>query len=289
MRAYPAWFIRLSAAFFLCLSLVGCGTVTPIPAHGGGKRFAVEQMLVSASMRKAVSEIPSEPLRDRKVVFETSIVYDEGAGALNGGRPFVGELLNLQNQSTRNSVSGDLTRSRQAGVGLVTGRSDTAFVKDASFNNSDAKQFSNLLVSWLARQNVMINPNPDTEVEADYFLEVIVDVLGTWRSRTDWLVTNSEQLKAIVALEYTITPLRGHNERRLSGRIAYEASYLENYFGWLGPTETRITLTRSALGDLLPAFGPGSDRFSNLRRTRPAEFQQPDAMPPIQISPKSKP
>lgn len=35
----------------LLLVLTACGTLTGIPAHGGGKRFAVEQELVAASSR----------------------------------------------------------------------------------------------------------------------------------------------------------------------------------------------------------------------------------------------
>ncbi|ENW1869544.1 TPA: adhesin, partial [Neisseria meningitidis] len=39
------------------LVLTACGTLTGIPAHGGGKRFAVEQELVAASSRAAVKEM----------------------------------------------------------------------------------------------------------------------------------------------------------------------------------------------------------------------------------------
>ena len=34
------------------LILTACGTLTGIPAHGGGKRFAVEQELVAAPSKK---------------------------------------------------------------------------------------------------------------------------------------------------------------------------------------------------------------------------------------------
>nr|WP_232304419.1 hypothetical protein [Neisseria sp. oral taxon 020] len=47
--------LLLSAAASLLLS--ACGTLTGIPAHGGGKRFAVEQELVAASARAAVKEM----------------------------------------------------------------------------------------------------------------------------------------------------------------------------------------------------------------------------------------
>ncbi|MEQ1536351.1 MAG: hypothetical protein ABL923_10775 [Burkholderiaceae bacterium] len=34
----------------VAFSLTGCGTLTGIPSHGGGKRYAEEQRLVSASI-----------------------------------------------------------------------------------------------------------------------------------------------------------------------------------------------------------------------------------------------
>ena len=49
------------------LSLTACGTMTGIPAHGGGKRFAVEQELISASSRAAVKNIDLSALQGKKV------------------------------------------------------------------------------------------------------------------------------------------------------------------------------------------------------------------------------
>ena len=64
--------MRFLVVILIGLSLSSCGTFTPIPSHGGGKRFAMEQVLVSASIRKVISEIPIEQLRDKKVLFETN-------------------------------------------------------------------------------------------------------------------------------------------------------------------------------------------------------------------------
>lgn len=41
---------------FSVFILSACGTLTGIPSHGGGKRFAVEQELVAASARAAVKD-----------------------------------------------------------------------------------------------------------------------------------------------------------------------------------------------------------------------------------------
>lgn len=67
--------------------LGGCGTVTALPGHGGGKRFAIEQALVSAAAKKVIGDLPLERLRDRRVLLETPVINDEGGGAVNGGGP----------------------------------------------------------------------------------------------------------------------------------------------------------------------------------------------------------
>lgn len=279
---------RFLFMIFIALTLSSCGTFTPIPSHGGGKRFAMEQVLVSASIRKVISEIPVEQLRDKKVLFETTIVHDEGGGAMSGGRPYMTEILNLQKQQTATSTIGDKTNSTQRGLGVIANRGDTLYTKDVSFNNSDGKQFTNLLASALVRQNVMLNPNGESEGDADYFLEVIVDVLGTWRSRTDWVFSNNEQLKAIVSVEYVITPMKDKGEKRTVGRIGYEAEYTENFIGWMGPTSSDIVLRKTNVANIISTFGEGNNTFTNLKRGKPVEYVQPDSAQPIQFNPKLK-
>ena len=275
---------RLISILLLLGLLAGCGTFTPIPSHGGGKRFAMEQVLVSASIRKVISEIPVEQLKNKKVMYETTIVHDEGGGALSGGRPYMTEILTLQNTGT----NGDTTNSTQRSLGAYASRGDTLYTKDVSFNNSDGKQFTNLLASALVRQNVMLNPNGEFEGEADYFLEVIVDVLGTWRSRTDWVFSNNEQLKAIVSIEYVITPMKDTGEKRTVGRIGYEAEYTEHFLGWMGPTSSDIVLRKTNAAEIIPSFGEGNNTFTNLKRAKPVEYTQPDTAQPIQVNPKMK-
>jgi hypothetical protein len=70
----------------LALSLTGCGTMTGIPAHGGGKRYAEEQRLVSASIRSALKDIDVSPLKGKRAALVFDIVADEGGGNMSGGR-----------------------------------------------------------------------------------------------------------------------------------------------------------------------------------------------------------
>lgn len=70
----------------LLLALSGCGTLTGIPAHGGGKRFATEQRLVSASIRSALMDLDVSALQGKRAALVFDLIADEGAGSFNGGR-----------------------------------------------------------------------------------------------------------------------------------------------------------------------------------------------------------
>lgn len=71
---------------FLLFVLSGCGTLTGIPAHGGGKRFATEQRLVSASIRSALMDLDVSALQGKRAALVFDLIADEGAGSFNGGR-----------------------------------------------------------------------------------------------------------------------------------------------------------------------------------------------------------
>lgn len=77
------------------LALTGCGTLTGLPAHGGGKRFATEQRLVSASIRSALMDIDVTPLKGKRAALIFDLVADEGGGSFNGGRWSPGLLFSV--------------------------------------------------------------------------------------------------------------------------------------------------------------------------------------------------
>lgn len=87
MNAKPLLIIGLT------LLLTACGTLTGIPSHGGGKRFAVEQELVTASARAAIKNMDLHNLQGRRVALYVSTMGDQGSGTLTGGRYSVSALL----------------------------------------------------------------------------------------------------------------------------------------------------------------------------------------------------
>jgi len=73
--------------------LQGCGTLTGIPGHGGGKRFAIEQKLVSATIRGALKDIDVSALKGQKVAIVFDLISDEGGGNVVGGRASLGGVF----------------------------------------------------------------------------------------------------------------------------------------------------------------------------------------------------
>ena len=58
--------IKVLVVLCLSMALIGCGTFTGIPSHGGGKRFAVEQELVAATARSVIKDIDLSQLKGKK-------------------------------------------------------------------------------------------------------------------------------------------------------------------------------------------------------------------------------
>jgi hypothetical protein len=74
----------LLAALLLLSS--GCGTLTGLPGHGGGKRFAIEQELVAAATRGAIKQLELNTLHGKKINLFVNAIGDTGSGNLLGGR-----------------------------------------------------------------------------------------------------------------------------------------------------------------------------------------------------------
>ena len=78
--------VKTLFALTISFGLTACGTLTGIPGHGGGKRFATEQRLVSASIRHALKEIDVSPIRGKKAAVVFDLIKDLCTTSLN--QPF---------------------------------------------------------------------------------------------------------------------------------------------------------------------------------------------------------
>lgn len=129
--------ITISTMIVLSVSLLlgGCGTLTGLPGHGGGKRFAVEQELVAAATRGAIKQIDLSTIRGKKVNLFVNAIGDTGAGNLTGGRFSIASQLRgdyLQTPvTTENSVFPRYTSTTTAkSTSKTSSDSDTSSEQD---------------------------------------------------------------------------------------------------------------------------------------------------------------
>ena len=263
--------LTLSLSLF---TLTACGTLTGIPAHGGGKRFAVEQELISASSRAAVKNIDLSALKGKKVAVFIAMMGDQGSGSISGGRYSIdalirGEYQNLPKSITNYAYPNYETTAQTDTDGLTGTTTSTSVLNAPSYsinrnegqnfrggiglninglgdyknetliqNPQDAAFFSRLIQTVLFLKNVQVVPAE----YADVFLFVNVDVFGTIRSRTEFHLYNAESLKSQTKIEYFAIDKMTQKVVVKPTVSAFESQYKENYVLWTGPFKTVKTV-----------------------------------------------
>lgn len=258
------------------LVLTACGTLTGIPAHGGGKRFAVEQELVAASSRAAVKEMDLSALKGRKAALYVSVMGDQGSGNISGGRYSIDALIrggyhNNPESATRYSYPAyDTTATTKAdALSSVTTSTSLLNAPAALTKNSGRKgeRSAGLSVNGTGdyrNETLLANPRdvsfltnliqtvfylrgievvPPEYADTDVF--VTVDVFGTVRSRTELHLYNAETLKAQTKLEYFAVDRDSRKLLIAPKTAAYESQYQEQYALWMGPYSVGKTVKAS--------------------------------------------
>ena len=256
------------------LSLTACGTLTGISAHGGGKRFAVEQELISASSRTAVKNLNVDALRGKKVAVFISMMGDQGSGSISGGRYSLdalirGEYQNLPKSITQYTYPTYETTAQTDTDGLTGTTTSTSVLNAPSTsinrnegqnfrggidlninglgdyknetliqNPQDAAFFSRLIQTVLFLKGISVVPAE----YADVHLFVNVDVFGTIRSRTEYHLYNEESLKSQTKIEYFAIDRNTQKVIIKPTVSAFESQYKENYVLWTGPFKTVKTV-----------------------------------------------
>ncbi|WP_051305487.1 hypothetical protein [Desulfogranum mediterraneum] len=127
--SHAALSVLLLVALCICS---GCGTLTGLPGHGGGKRFAVEQELVSAATRGAIKQLDLSSLRGKRVNLFVNAIGDNGAGNLLGGRFSVVSQLRGDYIQTPATVERSVFPRYSSTTSSSTSSSTTSATQDAS-------------------------------------------------------------------------------------------------------------------------------------------------------------
>ena len=258
----------------LILFLTACGTLTGIPSHGGGKRFAVEQELVTASARAAAKNMDLHHLQGRRVALYISTMGDQGSGTITGGRYSIdalirGEYINTPDATTRYTYPSYTTTATTESDGLTGNTTSTSILNAPSqsrthtnrsnsrsniglnlngmgdyrnetltTNPQDASFLSNLIHTVFFLRGIEIVP--PQYADTDVFVNI--DVFGTIRSRTELHLYNAETLKAQTKLEYFAIDRNSKALIIAPQSSSYEAKYQEQYALWMGPYKTQKSI-----------------------------------------------
>lgn len=138
----------------LMVMLVGCGTLTGIPSHGGGKRFAVEQQLVSTTIRGAIKQIDLSALRDKTVFIQLAAINDQGGGNIAGGRGAL--LFGLQGITESSPITSQTNRFDVFDLGSSSQATTSTAI------NGGSTTVTTLNGSTIIDSNSLINSNGTT-------------------------------------------------------------------------------------------------------------------------------
>ncbi|HEY5138707.1 MAG TPA: hypothetical protein VIJ25_05235, partial [Methylococcales bacterium] len=187
----------------------GCNTYRLLPSHGGGKRFNEEERVVSSAIRNAVAQMVVKDLAGHKVNVNVVTVSQNGGSSLTfPGLSSVsaGYNDNSLKYAAPNVLSGQDNWSASASYAPNLAASPTVFGSDQDLTYLDAA-----IQMKLRLLGAMVN-----EPNSEYNLYVLVDVLGTNRSKQDSFVVWNDLLNASCELTYYAID-------RKTGKIAIRA------------------------------------------------------------------
>jgi hypothetical protein len=239
----------------------GCGVWRGIPTHGGGKRFDEEQRVIAQAIRQSLADMD---LRDL-VGLRTQIVI-ESLGHEGGGAVSFPGLSSINagvvgNEGDSNSIQvlpgspggpSAINTNSNTGIGGNFGlnwNTNLLYSPHAFSTAPDLGYFSAALE--MKARHAGVQP---AAAEPQAILFVLVDVLGTNRSRRDSIVSNSDTLRATCECTYyAVNPQNGQllfEARRASSAATYRETHL------LGVTS--VSIDRSA-GRIEPTYLPVHD------------------------------
>jgi hypothetical protein len=235
----------------LLVFISGCGTWRGIPSHGGGKRFDEEQRVVACAIRKAVADMNVSELRGMKIQVHTDSLAQNGGGQLTfPGLASVSAGYNeIETDGRSNNIYSRDGWDTGASVKTDLDLKPTVFATD-----SDLKYFEATLNMKLLHSGVSI-----TAKNPDCVLYVLVDVLGTNRSRNDSLIAWKDNLRATCELTYYALEPKNNGLFFSARRSCAESTYYEKSFLLLNNYQTGREMEA-----ITPTYMPVDGNNTNL-------------------------
>ena len=192
--------------------LGGCAQFRGIPSHGGGKRFDEEQRAVAGAIRRTIACMDLSDLGGKKTLLAVTNMFTSGSGTTNWPGP---QSLNLYGnynpmeawldrtwQPLLLPPSAHYTREqreedRHTYSGSLSVRTMGSYRAANNITEGDVNYFRASLEMKCKHVGVPVVRNQPQAI-----LHVLIDVLGTNRSRNDSIVIARDQLLASCEVTY---------------------------------------------------------------------------------------
>jgi hypothetical protein len=205
-------FDAVSVWLMVCACAAGCGDYRGIPTHGGGKRFDEEQRIIAGAIRQTLADLELHELAGKKVHIEVECIANDGGGVVSfpgvqsvgvgaNGNIGSGNLVQIVPAASPGGPStlvNDNSSNNLGGNAYLNYSPQIAYSPTAMATTADVAYFHAALDMKARHVGLMPAGNGDAEA----ILYVLVDVLGTNRSKKDRIVTSSERLVATCECTY---------------------------------------------------------------------------------------
>ncbi len=227
--------VILTVCLMTLLWTAGCNTYRLLPSHGGGKRFDEEQRAISSCIRNTIAQMDLKPLAGQKVNLAIVTVAQNGGASLT--MPGINNISASYNNNNSKYEAPYMIDSQEGFNASVNFNPNMSAWPTVFPTDQDQMYMESSLQMKLRLQQSQV-PVPDPT----FMLYVLVDVLGTNRSKTDSIIYSKEVLLATCELTYYIVDLRTGKTIDKAKRVGAQSGYSEaGWFGFVGADVARST------------------------------------------------
>jgi len=191
------------------LFLGSCATFRPMPTHAGGKRFDEEERVLSATIFHAAGKMDFSQFKKRKVAIEVTSLETTGATEMPA---FPGMIQSIPIPISQ-YFTVDYRLTSKLNVKSMNTRQDVDFLQG-------------VLTKRLRFDGYQVTSPED----ADIYLVVLVDALGTDYNRDDYLIAYKDNVE--IGCEMTYYAVDAHTQKIITKAkaVASTGNYCEvNY------------------------------------------------------------
>jgi len=231
----------------------GCGQFRGIPSHGGGKRFDEEQRVVAGAIRQSVADMDLTELTGKRVqIIVGGVAHDGGGNTQFPGLTYIsgglsgnvgtGNLVQI-NQSLREqpTVTNNNSNNNIGGNIGFGYNPQTVYTAGLVTTSADAEYLKASLEMKAVHAGIKL-----VSAEPEAVLHVLVDVLGTNRSRTERFVSNTDKLEASCEATYYAKDAKSGELIFGARRVSAASSYREMHALGVGTVAVDRATTRTS-------------------------------------------